>query len=131
MEYRQNIDEIDIEEEAALVAVPQPISHPIPVSATIRTQTGDEKLETIKKGFAALAESDGLDKAHALELTRLFHSMETLVLREIHLRERDVAELRTELEMTRLRSELDRLARRQTVEAFQAQQISSVPSRKR
>ena len=129
MEYRQNTDEIDVEEESALVAVPQPISHPIPVSATIRTQS--DTMETIKKGFAALAESDGLDKSHALELTRLFHSMETLVLREIHLRERDVAELRTELEMTRLRSELDRLARRQTVEAFQAQQISSVPSRKR
>ena len=90
-------------------------------TAAISTSEEEER-RVIRQGFDRLAESEGLDKVHALELTRLFHSMETVLARSAHAREREVAELKAELEMTRLRSELDRLARRQTMEAFQAQQ---------
>ena len=97
-------------------------SPPRVFSSTTPSTSDEEERRAIRQGFDRLAESDGLDKVHALELTRLFHAMETVVQRSAHAREREVAELKAELEMARLRSELDRLARRQTMEAFQAQQ---------
>ena len=126
---RDNDNDVKLSSSSVLLA-PSPsmaqLSSPR-VSSTV-SSSEEEECRVIRQGFDRLAESEGLDKVHALELTRLFHSMETVLQRSAHAREREVAELKAELEMIRLRSELDRLARRQTMEAFQAQQQQQMAS---
>ena len=60
-----------------------------------------------------------LSKEHALATTRLFHAMESLLQRECHRRDRELADTRAELERARLQAELDRLARRHTLDDIQ------------
>ena len=85
-------------------------------------------LEDVRRGVATLAESHAMEKADALTITRLFHDMESLLQHERHLRVREGHKLRAELERTQLTMELDRLARKRTVEDLQ--QIMPTPRRK-
>lgn len=73
-------------------------------------------LETIKKDVEALSSSDKLDKESALQMTRLFHSMELLLSQETNTRDARIAALQHEIQEQRLRVELDRLITRQIQE---------------
>ena len=79
-------------------------------------------LDELRHGFHQLAASKGLDKEAALTLTRLFHGMESLLHHEKHMRVREMNVLRHELERTHMQVELDRLARRRTLDDMQMQQ---------
>lgn len=82
-------------------------------------------LDEVRRGVLDLAASDQLDKASALAVTRLFHAMETLLKHECTTRDRALAETRNELERTMLQNELDRMARRRTLDE---QQIVGEPT---
>ena len=73
-------------------------------------------LEDIRHGVSQLAASDVLDKQSAISVLSLFHSMEKLFDRECNKRDAMLVDVRNALEKTRLESELDRLARRKTIE---------------
>ena len=111
-----------------------PNSEPSPVSAVVPaeapapltpTQQADADLAAIRSGFSKLAESDCMDKTAALKITRLYHAMELLIQSEQNRRVREIAALRNDLEQTRLQNELDRLARRHTLDEVQIQQMES------
>jgi hypothetical protein len=81
------------------------------------------ELEAIRREVFELAASETLDKGAALTVTRLFHSMETLLRHECTERERRLCHALNDLEQMRLHNELERLARRHTIETVeQAQQ---------
>lgn len=73
-------------------------------------------LDEIRERVTELAESEAMDKANALTVTRLFHAMEALLQHEKHVRLREEQRLRAELERTHMTVELDRLARKRTLE---------------
>jgi hypothetical protein len=77
----------------------------------------EDPLDARRRELEALTATDTLDKSTALSVTHLFHSLETLVREERAARE--LAAVRFELERTRLQSELDRLARRRTLDDAQ------------
>ena len=77
-------------------------------------------METIRRGIDALAESDRLDKDSALTMTRLFHSMETLMRHECTRRDAQISRMECELERGRIQHELDRIA---NVQIHQQQQL--------
>lgn len=81
-------------------------------------------LETLRGEMRALVASELIDKPTALELTRLWNAAETLLLQEQHARAYDVAALRHELERARLQAELDRFARRHTLDEAQLRQLA-------
>ena len=82
----------------------------------------------IREKVCVLAASETIDKTSALDLTRLFHDLETLLHRECHSRDRALTELRAELQRTRLQIELDRLARQKTMNDVQIQQLLTTKS---
>lgn len=67
-------------------------------------------VETIRGGINFLAESDRLDKDSALTMTRLFHSLETLMRHECTRRDAHISRMECELERVRIQHELDRIA---------------------
>ena len=75
-------------------------------------------LEGVRAVTNELVESTVLDKDTALRVMHIFHSMETLLRYECAKRDRRVCDVTAELERTRLHSELDRLARRHTLETL-------------
>ena len=81
-------------------------------------------LEDVRLGIKTLSESDKLDKAAALTVTRLHHEMELLLQHEKHVRYQEISTLRSQLEQNRLETELDRLARRHTLDEAQIQQMA-------
>jgi hypothetical protein len=79
--------------------------------------TPADPLDARRRELEALTAGDALDKSTALSVTHLFHALETIVREERAARE--LAAVRFELERTRLQSELDRLARRRTLDDAQ------------
>ena len=73
-------------------------------------------LEQIRREVETLSSSEKLDKEAALQMTRLFHSMELLMAHEINTRDSRIASLQHNLQEQRLRVELDRIATRQIQE---------------
>lgn len=57
-----------------------------------------------------------LDKETALKITRLFHAMETLLFQECKDRDERLLDIKASLDRERLQTELDRLARRHTLD---------------
>lgn len=86
-------------------------------------------IDEIQVQVRELVSAETLDKAMALSITRLFHEMESLYIRENMLHERQLSEIRNDLERTRMQAELDRLARRHTL--HEAELPSSTPKRRR
>ena len=82
-------------------------------------KTPRNNLEEIRNGVMALATSDKMDKESALQVTRLFHSMEILLRHECNQRDATIASVQSEMERTRLQMELDRLANRRYSEDIQ------------
>lgn len=91
---------------------------------TLDVQPPSLTLDTIRTSAARLAASEALDKTTALALMNLFHAMENLLTYECNLRDRMIIETRTTLERTRLEGELDRLARRHTLDEQSLQQLA-------
>lgn len=105
---------------------------------TLSTQTAPSidtppaDIDEIRRGFVKLAESDAMDKTDALTITRLYHAVESILLHEKHMRRREVNDLRHELERTHMQVELDRLARRRTMDDLQQVPIErTTPSKGR
>lgn len=72
------------------------------------------ELETIRRRVDALAASDKLDKESALQVTGLFHSMESLLCYECNIRDRRLLELKSSLELAQVKEELAHAARQCT-----------------
>jgi hypothetical protein len=70
-------------------------------------------LEEVRAAVAHIASSQAVDKDTALEITRLFHATEVLLLHECRTRDAALADAHSLLERQRMESELDRLARRE------------------
>lgn len=63
-------------------------------------------LEMLQEQMVSLASSQELDKIAALTMTRLFHSLETLMRHECAARDRKLIEVQNQLERLRLQNEL-------------------------
>ena len=86
------------------------IAHPSRPSVT--------ELEEIRRGIDAVASSDKLDKDSALQVTGLFHSMESLMRYECNLRDRMLVEMKSALELATVKGELARMAQ-QTAQDYE------------
>lgn len=102
-----------------------PIVPTCTTTSSTTTTIASSDLERIRRSVLALAATDEMNKATALETTRLFHEMESLLHRECNERDRALSDTRSELERMRLQSELDRLARQKTLSDVQMQQMMS------
>lgn len=98
---------------------PPPSFAPPPADYEAASATVDP-LEELRSEVSAVVEDESLDKSTALRVAQLFHRMETLLRYECNKRDRQVLETRNDLEMTRLQNEVDRMARRQTLETAAA-----------
>ena len=106
---------------------------PLP-SADAHVRRDTLSLSVIKQNMETLVQDQAVDKVTALEITRLFFQLETLLIHEKHARIQETTALRNEVEMARMRAELDRLARRQTLDAIHASassQSTIAPTRRR
>lgn len=63
-------------------------------------------LEEIRRGIHDLATSEKLDKESALQLTRLFHSMELLLHHECNSRDTTITKLKNDLDRAQMQSQL-------------------------
>ena len=86
-------------------------------------------IETIREEVNNLAGSEKLDKDSALTMTRLFHSMETLMRHECTRRDAQISRMECEIERTRIQHELDRIANTQFLQQ-QQQMVESTPLRR-
>jgi hypothetical protein len=86
-------------------------------------------IETIRDEVNNLAGSEKLDKDAALTMTRLFHSMETLMRHECTRRDAQISRMECEIERTRIQHELDRIASSQFIQQ-QQQVVESTPLRR-
>lgn len=86
-------------------------------------------IETIREDINKLAGSEKLDKDSALTMTRLFHSMETLMRHECTRRDAQISRMECEIERTRIQHELDRIANSQFLQQ-QQQVVESTPLRR-
>ena len=86
-------------------------------------------IETIRHGINTLAGSDRLDKDSALTMTRLFHSMETLMRHECTRRDAQISRTECELERARIQHELDRIANNH-IHQQQPHPVESTPLRR-
>ena len=86
-------------------------------------------IETIREEINKLAGSEKLDKDSALTMTRLFHSMETLMRHECTRRDAQISRMECEIERTRIQHELDRIANNQFLQQ-QQQVVESTPLRR-
>ena len=75
-----------------------------------------ETLADIKRELEHICNSDAVSKETALSLTRLFHATETLMRHECTSRERALDNAIAAIERDRLENELDRFARKKTLE---------------
>lgn len=92
-------------------------------------ETSLADIETIREEVNQLAGSDKLDKDSALTMTRLFHSMETLMRHECTKRDAQISRMECEIERTRIQHELDRIANTQIIQQ-QQQVVESTPLRR-
>lgn len=106
---------------------------PVQVSDEREVSTSQDisfsNIETIREDVNQLAESEKLDKDSALTMTRLFHSMETLMRHECTLRDAQILRLQSEIERIRLQHELDRIASTQIIQQ-QHQTVECTPLRR-
>lgn len=86
-------------------------------------------IETIREEINKLASSEKLDKDSALTMTRLLHSMETLMRHECTRRDAQISRMECEIERTRIQHELDRIANSQFLQQ-QQQVVESTPMRR-
>jgi len=89
------------------------------------------QINDIRSGIIELATSDSLDKAAALQITRLFHGMEMLLRHECNTRDTLLRDTQNEVERLKLQTELDRLSNRHHIVPEEASILSrSKSSRK-
>jgi hypothetical protein len=81
-------------------------------------------VDSIRKKFTELAESDKIHKIEALSIMHLFHAMESLLVHECNLRDKVILETKSALERNRLETECDRLARRHTLDEQSIAQLT-------
>jgi len=118
-----------------IMADTPPSRRPSPVRVTDEREvptsqdTSFSDIETIREDVNHLAGSDKLDKDSALTITRLFHSMETLMRHECTRRDAQISRLECEIERTRIQHELDRIANTQIIQQ-QQQVVESTPLRR-
>lgn len=86
-------------------------------------------IEGIRGDVNQLAGSDKMDKDSALTMTRLFHSMETLMRHECTRRDAQISRMECEIERMRIQHELDRIANTQILQQHQ-QVVESTPLRR-
>lgn len=103
-----------------------PSQRPSPVQVSDESSFID--IETIREEVNNLAGSEKLDKDSALTMTRLFHSMETLMRHECTRRDAQISRLECEIERTRIQHELDRITNNQLIQ--QQKVIESTPLRR-
>lgn len=112
---------------------PSPRPSPVEVSDEQEVLTCQDTslsdIETIRGDVNHLAGSDKLDKDSALTMTRLFHSMETLMRHECTRRDAQISRLECDIERTRIQHELDRIANAQILQQ-QHQVAESTPLRR-
>jgi len=114
---------------------PPPSRRPSPVQVTDERKvptsqdTSLTDIETIRKEVNQLAGSNELDKDSALTMTRLFHSMETLIRHECTRRDAQISRMECEIERTHIQHELDRIANTQILQQ-QQQVLESTPLRR-
>ena len=96
------------------------------VTSTMTTDAGIT-IEGLRNGVDQLAQSERMDKDSALTMTRLFHSMETLMRHECTLRDAQISRMECEIERTRIQHELDRIA---STHIVQQQLVESTPHRR-
>lgn len=70
-----------------------------------------QDIVNIKTSFEQLTSDENIGKEPALQIMQLFHSMETLLIKSEHMRFRETAELKHELESMRIRNDHDELKR--------------------
>ena len=99
----------------------EPPPPPQPAAPTEALPPPRYELEELRREIFELAASDTLDKGAALAVTRLFHAMETLLRHECAERERRLSRALNDIEQMRLHNELERLARRHTLDDLQQQ----------
>ena len=75
-------------------------------------KTGSVDIEDVREFVETLTASEKVDKESALQITRLFHTMELIHNREINVRDAQIAKMESDLTQQRLQTELDRLATR-------------------
>ena len=113
-------------EEAPLPALPNSLSSAA-VFASPPMPEPPTSMDDITKDVLALTESDVLDKATALRVFRIYHAMDVLIRHEKHVRDRQISDLRNDLERARLEMELERFARQHTLMETQMQQVEVLP----
>jgi hypothetical protein len=86
-------------------------------------------IETIRDEVNGLAGSEKMDKDSALTMTRLFHSMETLMRHECTRRDAQISRLECEIERARIQHELDRVANSHLLQQ-QQQGVEPTPLRR-
>lgn len=113
-----------------------PSHRPSPVHVSVERETlsfpnesSSTDIETIRDDVNRLAESEELDKDSALTMTRLFHSLETLMRHECTRRDAQISRLECEIERARIQHELDRIANSQLIQQ-QQKAIESTPLRR-
>lgn len=107
-----------------------PSQRPLPLQVSDERETPSfvaepsiNDIEPIREEINKLAGSDKLDKDSALTMTRLFHSMETLMRHECTQRDARISRMECEIERTRIQHELDRFANTQFLQQQQQQQV--------
>jgi hypothetical protein len=95
---------------------------PLSLSLTAAESSSFPDVEEVRIKFRELAASDKIDKADALTMMSLFHTMENLLQHECGIRDRVILETNARLERNRLETECDRLVRKQTLDMQQQQQ---------
>ena len=88
-------------------------------------------LPSLKKRLEVLVNDEKVEKNTALNITRLFHEFETYMLAEFKTKDELCIEMCNKLEKERLQHELDRMARRQTLEDMQTQHQCDTPAKRR
>lgn len=96
--------------------VDSPDDSPIPQDPLTESEPTIQTMDDIRRSIADLTESNAMDKSTALTVTRLFHGAESIIQQEHHMRVQEVSNLRHEVERTHMQAELDRLARRRTLD---------------
>ena len=99
-----------------------PYPRPSPVQVSDERATPEPSLadiEPLREEVNQLAGSEKLDKDSALTMTRLFHSIETLMRHECTRRDAQISRMECEIERTRIQHELDRIANTQIIQQQQ------------
>ena len=96
-----------------------PVASRPPTPTYAAEETVEQRVQAIQASLRQIVCSDQVDKPTALKVTQLFHDMETLFRDECARREQQILQLDMKAERQRLEVEMDRLARRYTLDQMQ------------